>query len=90
MTEPRPSRVELDRLRGDYEAAKAKLTEVGLTCEGSLIERYTTCHNPKCRCSDPEQRHSPYWRQARQDRLPAAASPGRPALPGMDRQPPPA
>ena len=30
-------------------------------CEGSLIERYTTCNNPNCRCRDPEQRHGPYW-----------------------------
>jgi hypothetical protein len=61
MTEPRPSQAELERLRADYEAAKTKLAEVGFTCEGSLIERYTTCNNPNCRCSDPEQRHGPYW-----------------------------
>ena len=34
---------------------------VGFTCEGSLIERYTCCKNPNCRCADPEQRHGPYW-----------------------------
>jgi hypothetical protein len=65
MTERRPSQARLkrrlERLSGDYEAAKAKLTDVGFTCEGSLIERYTTCNNPNCRCADPEQRHGPYW-----------------------------
>jgi hypothetical protein len=61
MTERRSSQRRLERLRADYEAAKAKIAEVGFTCEGSLIERYTTCNNPNCRCSDPDQRHGPYW-----------------------------
>jgi hypothetical protein len=65
MSERRPSPAQLkrrlERLSADYEAAKAKLTEVGFTCEGSLIERYTTCNNPNCRCADPEHRHGPYW-----------------------------
>ncbi|MCA1680148.1 MAG: hypothetical protein LC777_14950 [Actinobacteria bacterium] len=65
MTERRPSSKQLERrlerLRSDYEAAKARLAEVGFTCEGSLVERYTTCNNPNCRCSDPQQRHGPYW-----------------------------
>jgi uncharacterized protein DUF6788 len=51
----------LEHLRADYETAKARIAEVGFTCEGSLVERYTTCNNPNCRCSDPEQRHGPYW-----------------------------
>jgi hypothetical protein len=51
----------LQSLRADYEAAKARLAEVGFTCEGSLVERYTSCHNPRCRCADPAQRHGPYW-----------------------------
>lgn len=65
MTEPRPSQTELkqqlQRVRSDYEAAKAKLAQVGFTCEGSLLARYTTCNNPNCRCQNPEQRHGPYW-----------------------------
>jgi hypothetical protein len=65
MTERRPSPKQterrLERLRADYEAAKARIAEVGFTCEGSLIERYTTCNNPNCRCADPKQRHGPYW-----------------------------
>ena len=56
-----PVHRELERLSADYEATKARLAEVGFTCEGSLIERYTTCNNANCRCSDPEQRHGPYW-----------------------------
>jgi len=51
----------LDRISADYEAVKARLAQVGFTCEGSLIERYTTCNNHNCRCADPQQRHGPYW-----------------------------
>jgi hypothetical protein len=61
MTEPQPSPTELEQLQADYRAAKARLAQVGFTCEGSLIERYTSCKNPNCRCADPDQRHGPYW-----------------------------
>ena len=62
MTEPPvPEATPFDRVRANYDAAKARLAEVGFTCEGSLIERYTTCNNPNCRCADPKQRHGPYW-----------------------------
>jgi len=65
MTEARPSAAELERrlarLRTDYEAAKARLAAIGFTCQGSLVERYTTCNNPNCRCADPAQRHGPYY-----------------------------
>jgi hypothetical protein len=65
MTERRPSPKQLERrlqrLRVDYEKAKARIADIGFTCEGSLLERYTTCNNPNCRCADPDQRHGPYW-----------------------------
>jgi hypothetical protein len=65
MTERRlsPKQLErqLQRLRADYQATTAKIADVGFTCEGSLIQRYTTCNNPNCRCKDPQQRHGPYW-----------------------------
>ena len=60
MTEPSQP-VGQERVRADYETAKARLVEICFTCEGSLIERYTSCKNPNCRCADPEQRHGPYW-----------------------------
>ena len=60
MTEP-GSLPDLERLDAAYRAAKARLDEIGFTCEGSLIERYTSCKNPNCRCQNPEQRHGPYW-----------------------------
>ena len=65
MTEPPPSKAQLkrrlERVTRDYEAAKARLAEVGFTCEGSLAELYTSCGNPNCRCRDPAHRHGPYW-----------------------------
>lgn len=72
MARRRLSRPELARriedCRGDYEAAKAAIAEVGFTCEGSLVTRYRSCANPNCRCVDPDQRHGPYhqlsWKQA--------------------------
>ncbi len=51
----------LARCRAEYEAAKARIADIGFTCEGSLVERYTSCHNPNCRCADPTRRHGPYW-----------------------------
>ena len=65
MTERRPSKGQLERrlerLRRDYQAITARLSEVGFICEGSLAELYTSCGNPNCRCADPEHRHGPYW-----------------------------
>jgi hypothetical protein len=65
MTEPRTSKTQLkrrlERVSRDYDAVKARLTEVGFICEGSLAELYTSCGNPNCRCADPDQRHGPYW-----------------------------
>jgi len=65
MTERRPSKAQLERrlerVRRDYQAVKARLSEVGFICEGSLAELYTSCGNPNCRCADPKHRHGPYW-----------------------------
>jgi len=65
MTERRPSNAQLERrlerLRRDYQAIKARVSEVGFICEGSLAQLYTSCGNPNCRCADPEHRHGPYW-----------------------------
>ena len=65
MTERSPSKAELKRrlehVTRDYEAAKARLADIGFTCEGSLAELYTSCGNPNCRCANPDQRHGPYW-----------------------------
>ncbi|MDA8357599.1 MAG: hypothetical protein M0Z95_15185 [Actinomycetota bacterium] len=51
----------LERCRADYEAAKARVAEIGFLCEGTLLQLRTTCGNPNCRCAQPEGRHGPYW-----------------------------
>jgi hypothetical protein len=65
MPQPRLSQPQLqaglERCRADYQAAKARLAEVGFICEGSLSRIYTCCRNPNCRCADPARRHGPYW-----------------------------
>jgi hypothetical protein len=65
MLKPRLSRAEIERrlarCRTDYEAAKARIVEIGFVCEGTLLERRTSCGNPNCRCAQPEGRHGPYW-----------------------------
>jgi hypothetical protein len=65
MTERRLSQADLakalQRCQADYDAAKARLAEVGYICGGSLSEIYTCCRNPNCRCADPASRHGPYW-----------------------------
>ena len=65
MSERRLFKAELARAlqqcQGDYDAAKARLAEVGFICGGSLSEIYTCCRNPNCCCADPASRHGPYW-----------------------------
>lgn len=55
------ARRRLESCRADYEHLKARIAEIGFTCEGSLVQRYTRCNNTSCRCVDPNQRHGPYW-----------------------------
>ena len=48
--------------RSEYARIKARIRDVGFICEGSLVERWTSCGKPNCRCtSDPPQRHGPYY-----------------------------
>jgi len=51
----------LNRMRREYEAARARPDRGRLHPEGSLQDLYTSCGNPNCRCLDPEHRHGPYW-----------------------------
>lgn len=65
MTGPRLSRSELEaRIAAcqlGYQAVKARVVEVGFICEGSLVERWTRCGKPNCRCAEPAGRHGPYY-----------------------------
>ena len=64
MTGPRLSRSELEaRIAAcelGYQAVKARVADVGFICQGSLVERWTRCGKPNCRCAEPAGRHGPY------------------------------
>ena len=57
---------ELSRLQRRYQAVQNKVRELGFIAPGSLIERYTVCGTPGCRChADPPTRHGPYIQYTR-------------------------
>ena len=61
---PSPQTLEqrLRQLTREYDTVKARIQKIGFICTGSLVERWTTCGKPTCRCStDPEHRHGPYY-----------------------------
>ncbi|HEV2085487.1 MAG TPA: DUF6788 family protein [Gemmatimonadales bacterium] len=63
-----PSR--LERYQRTYRALAdelaAELGTVGFISLGSVVNRYTSCGKPGCRCQgDPPQRHGPYYQWSR-------------------------
>lgn len=57
---------ELARLQRRYRALLDQVRDLGFIATGSLIERYTSCTKPGCRChADPPQRHGPYQQYTR-------------------------
>ncbi len=57
---------ELARLQRRYRALLDEIRDLGFIATGSLIERYTACTAPGCRChADPPQRHGPYYQHTR-------------------------
>ena len=56
----------LEQYQQQYEQLKAELVDIGFVCQGSVLERYTSCGNPNCRCqADPPQRQGPYGQWTR-------------------------
>jgi hypothetical protein len=57
---------QLARLTRRYRALLDEISQLGFIAIGSLIERYTECAAPGCRChADPPQRHGPYHQYTR-------------------------
>ncbi|MGH4015921.1 MAG: DUF6788 family protein [Pseudonocardiaceae bacterium] len=57
---------ELAGLRARYQDLQAQVRELGLIAPGSVIERYTVCASPGCRChAEPTARHGPYYQYTR-------------------------
>ena len=61
-----PTAVELAGYERRYRFLAAQLatelTTIGLIHSGSVIQRYSYCGTPRCRChGEPPQPHGPYW-----------------------------
>lgn len=57
---------EIDRLRARYRELQDQVRQLGFIAVGSVIERYTVCGTPTCRChTDPTLRHGPYFQYSR-------------------------
>lgn len=57
---------ELTRLRREYRALQNRIRDLGFVAPGSIIERYTVCGTPGCRChADPPTKHGPYFQYTR-------------------------
>lgn len=57
---------ELTQLRERYRAAQDQIRDLGFVAPGSVIERYTVCGTPGCRChADPPIPHGPYIQYTR-------------------------
>jgi uncharacterized protein DUF6788 len=57
---------ELARLQRRYRALQDRVRELGFIASGSLVQRYTVCASPGCRChADPPIRHGPYHQHTR-------------------------
>jgi hypothetical protein len=62
MVTPSSHAKRLARYQAELKQLAAQLADIGFIYPGSLVQRYTTCGNPDCRCqADPPQLHGPYW-----------------------------
>jgi hypothetical protein len=56
----------LAALEHDYQSLLDQVRELGFVAPGSVIERYTLCATPTCRChGDPPSPHGPYFQYTR-------------------------
>lgn len=50
------------RYRRQYDQLKAKLSDLGYVCVGSIARSWLKCGKPSCICHrDPARRHGPYF-----------------------------
>src|SRR5713101_1980235 len=62
MANPASDAKRLARYQAELQRLAAQLGDVGFISPGSLVQRYTTCGNPTCRCqAEPPELHGPYW-----------------------------
>lgn len=57
---------ELTQIQQRYQTLQDQVGRLGFIAPGSVIERYTVCGTPSCRChADPPVRHGPYFQYTR-------------------------
>src|SRR5438132_8322876 len=62
MASPAADAGRLARYQAELKRLAAEVADVGFISPGSLVQRYTSCGRPDCRCqADPPQLHGPYW-----------------------------
>jgi hypothetical protein len=62
MATPVSNAKRLAHYQAQLKRLAAEVADVGFISPGSLVQRYTTCGNPDCRCAaDPPELHGPYW-----------------------------
>jgi hypothetical protein len=62
MAHPASDAKRLAHYRAQLKQLAAQVADVGFITPGSLVQRYTTCGNPDCRCAaHPPELHGPYW-----------------------------
>lgn len=60
------TKADLVRLRREYRSLQDQIRGLGYVAPGSVLERYTVCGTPACRChADPPTRHGPYFQYTR-------------------------
>jgi hypothetical protein len=60
------TKAELAQLRREYRTVQDQIRRLGFVAPGSVLERYTVCGTPGCRChADPPTRHGPYFQYTR-------------------------
>ena len=52
----------LDEFERRYRDVAARIADVGYIRSGTVLQRFSKCGTPTCRChTDPDRRHGPYW-----------------------------
>ena len=54
---------DLDEFERRYRDVAARIADVGYIRSGTVLQRFSKCGTPTCRChTDPDRRHGPYWK----------------------------
>lgn len=58
----KPSQTEIEKYVREFEECRQELNTIGFILTGSILEHYTRCRSPGCKCvNDPDYKHGPYF-----------------------------